>query len=158
MSRIVEHPIEPEPLTGGPAHHFFGYYEKSPWDASGRYILANEADFNDRMPKPADELRVGVIDTAGGHRFEPIGSTRAWCWQQGCMLQWLPPDYGPWVVYNRRSDERFVAMRQHIVTGERRGLAMPIYQLDPRGRYALSLNFARLVPHNTRGPIAPGRT
>jgi hypothetical protein len=145
MSRIVEYPIEPEPLTRGPAHHFFGYYEKSPWDASGRYILANEVDFNDRMPKPADELRVGVIDTAGGNRFEPIGSTRAWCWQQGCMLQWLPPDYGPWLIYNRRSDERFIATRQHIATGERRGLAMPIYQLDPRGRYALSLNFARLA-------------
>ena len=26
-------------LTQGPGHHFFGYYDKCPWDLSGRYLL-----------------------------------------------------------------------------------------------------------------------
>ena len=42
------------PVTQGPKHHFFGYYDKSPWNASGKYLLANEADFNDRAPAADD--------------------------------------------------------------------------------------------------------
>ena len=37
-------------VTHGPRHHFFGYYEKSPWSASGHLLLAHEAGFNDRPP------------------------------------------------------------------------------------------------------------
>ena len=32
-------------VTRGPRHHFFGYYDKCPWDASGRYMLAVETTF-----------------------------------------------------------------------------------------------------------------
>ena len=26
-------------VTKGPKHHFFGYYDKTPWDKTGRYLL-----------------------------------------------------------------------------------------------------------------------
>jgi len=34
-------------LTRGPRRHFFGYYDKCPWDSTGRYALALETDFAD---------------------------------------------------------------------------------------------------------------
>src|SRR5574337_1815194 len=73
------------PLTAGPLHHFFGYYEKSPWNASGRYVLAHEAGFNDRPPTATDRVGVGVVAVADGNRFERLSDTAAWNWQQGAM-------------------------------------------------------------------------
>ena len=77
------------PITKGPKHHFFGYYDKCPWDKTGRYLLANEIDFCDRQPKPGEELTVGMVDLKDGDRYIPLDKTTAWCWQQGTMLQWL---------------------------------------------------------------------
>jgi len=55
-------------LTQGPRHHFFGYYDKCPWDATGRYVLALEAAFSHRPPGPEDNATVGMIDLAEGER------------------------------------------------------------------------------------------
>src|SRR3954471_15368975 len=76
-------------VTKGPKHHFFGYYDKTPWDKAGRYLLANEIDFVLRQPKADEALTVGMVDLKDGERFIELGKTVAWCWQQGTMLQWL---------------------------------------------------------------------
>ena len=81
-------------LTRGPAHHFFGYYDKSPWDGTGRYVLGMEAGFMNRPPRADDAVAIGLIDTAEGNRWRPLAQTTAWCWQQGTMLQWLGSDPG----------------------------------------------------------------
>src|SRR5438105_12052453 len=77
-------------ITRGPKFHWFGYYDKLQFDPTGRFVLGMEVDFEHRSPKPDDEIRLGVIDLADNDRWTEIGSTRAWNWQQGCMLQWLP--------------------------------------------------------------------
>src|SRR3954454_1318591 len=70
-------------VTKGPRHHFFGYYDKTPWDVTGRYLLANEIDFVDRQSKPGEALTVGMVDLKDGDRYIELGKTVAWCWQQG---------------------------------------------------------------------------
>ena len=80
------------PVTRGTAHHFFGYYEKSPWNASGGLLAAHEVDFNDRPPGADDRARIGLVHLADGARFQPLAETRTWNWQQGSMLQWHPAD------------------------------------------------------------------
>src|SRR5947209_16678946 len=77
-------------ITRGPKFHWFGYYDKLQFDPTGRYVLGMEVDFEHRSPKPDDEIRLGVIDLEDDDRWTEIGATRAWNWQQGCMLQWLP--------------------------------------------------------------------
>jgi hypothetical protein len=130
-------------LSMPPRHHFFGYYEKCPWDESGRRLLAMESAFADRMPAANDRLAVGFIDTAQGKRFEPFDYTFAWCWQQGTMLQWLPgaPNH---VIYNQRAGNRFISVIRNLESGQTRTLPLPVYAVSPNGDYALSLNFARL--------------
>src|SRR3972149_4639961 len=81
-----------QPVTFGPKHHFFGYYEKSPWNASQSLLLAHEASFNDRAPNAEDRLAIGIIHTQDNNRFQPLAETAAWNWQQGAMLQWHPAD------------------------------------------------------------------
>jgi len=135
-------------VTDGPSSHFFGYYEKFPWNKSGEYMLALETVIYDSQPQPEDEAIVGVIDTRDG-RWSRISSTRAWNWQQGSMLQWYPEDYERLLIFNDRDKNFFIARVFDITTGrEVHRLSMPVYALDPKGRYALSLNFARL--HRTR--------
>ena len=41
----MERPVDS--LTRDPRRHFFGYYDKCPWDSTGRYALALETDFAD---------------------------------------------------------------------------------------------------------------
>ena len=87
---IIDNPRPITRSTAGPLHHFFGYYDKTPWDASGRYILALRVPFMDRRPSPQDLAVIGVLDTYKGNRWQPLADTVAWCWQQANMLQWLP--------------------------------------------------------------------
>lgn len=49
-------------LTCGPRHHFFGCYDKCPWDSTGRYALVLEADLTDRPPGPEDRAVAGMVD------------------------------------------------------------------------------------------------
>lgn len=137
-----------EPLTRGPRHHFFGYYEKSPWNASGTRILAHEAGFNDRPPRADDPVTVGVVrlDEAG-RRFEPLATAHAWNWQQGAMLQWHPADPERQFVHNDRRDGRHVGVVRDTDGREVRSYDAPIYAMAPDGRTAFSLNFARLQTH-----------
>jgi hypothetical protein len=77
-------------ITSGPKQHWFGYYDKLQFDPTGRYVLSMEVDFEHRSPQPDDVIKVGMIDLGDNNRWTELGASRAWCWQQGCMLQWLP--------------------------------------------------------------------
>lgn len=138
------HP-EVQAVTRGPKRHFFGYYEKCPWDAGGMRMLAHEVDFDERPPEPDDEAVVGIVRLDDNKRFEPIGETLAWNFQQGAMLQWVGPDATRFVLYNVRNEDRFASTIFDTRTGERHHLSRPVAAVSRDGRFALSLNFARLA-------------
>lgn len=141
-STLVRCPVKA--VSRGPKHHFFGYYDKTPWDASGRFLLALEVDFLDGLPGPNDVAVVGVIDLERGNLFAPIGETRAWNWQQGTMACWMPSAPDRLIIYNDREEDHFVSVLVDIKSGARRTLPMPIYTISPDSRFALTINFARL--------------
>lgn len=132
------------PLTSGPEHHFFGYYDKSPWNRSETLLLAHEVSFNDRPPGPSDRATIGIVHLNEGNQFEPVAKTPAWNWQQGAMLQWDPGAPEDRILYNDRRDGRFVGVRRSLRDGEERVYQRPFYALTPTGSHALSLNFSRL--------------
>lgn len=131
-------------VTSQPGHHFFGYYNVCPWDATGRYMVALETDFCNRPPGRNDVARIGLIDTHEDNSWKPLAETTVWSWQQGCMLQWLPSQPDRHIVYNDVRDGKLVAIIRDVFSGESRQLPRPIYAMSPDGRHALSLNFARL--------------
>jgi hypothetical protein len=135
------------PVTRGPQHHFFGYYDKSPWNASGRFLLAHEAGFNDRAPGSDDALGVGLVELGNGKRFERMADTHAWNWQQGALTQWHPADPESLFAYNDRRDSRFTGVVRHVEKGEVAAYERPLYALLADGRTGFSLNFARLATH-----------
>ena len=158
---MAEH-IEEAPVrqvTFGPKYHFFGYYDKFPWDTTGRYLLCLEVDFIGRTPEPDDVAKLCLIDLEDDGRLRVIGETRAWNWQQGCMARWLPPKDEREVIYNDCVDGRFVSVVVDIESGATRRLPFPIYDLSPDGSYAAAPNFSRIHDHRPgygyNGPADP---
>ena len=131
------------PITSGPKHHWFGYYDKLQFDPSGRYVLGMEVDFEHRSPTAEDVIRVGMIDLADGDRWIELGETRAWCWQQGCMLQWIPGSDRE-IIWNDREGGRFVCHVLDVHSGKKRTLGSPIYTVSPNGRTAIGADFRRI--------------
>lgn len=130
-------------ITRRPRFHWFGYYDKLQFDPTSRYALGMEVGFEHRSPRPDDTIRLGVIDTEDGDRWTEIGETRAWNWQQGCMLQWLPGSKDE-VIWNDQEDGQFVSHILNWRTGKKRTLPAPIYALSPDARWAVLPDFRRL--------------
>jgi len=130
-------------ITRGPKFHWFGYYDKLQFDPTGRYVLSMEVDFEHRSPTGDDMIRVGMIDLQDGDRWIELGTSRAWCWQQGCMLQWRPGSASE-VVWNDREGDHFVSYVLDVVTGKKRTLPHPIYALSPDGQWAVLPDFRRI--------------
>jgi DNA-binding protein VF530 len=151
---------ETRAITRGPKYHWFGYYDKLQFDPTGRYVLGMEVDFQHRSPRPEDLIKVGMVDLAEDDQWIELGETRAWCWQQGCMLQWRPGSDSE-VLWNDREDDRFVCRIFDIFTRETRTVPHAVYSVSPDGRYAIAPDFRRI--NNTRpgygyaGPEDPFR-
>ncbi len=130
-------------ITRGPKFHWFSYYDKLQFDPSCRYVLGMEVDFEHRSPRPDDVIKIGMVDLKNGDAWTQLGESRAWCWQQGCMLQWRPGSKDE-ILWNDRRDGRFVCHILNVHTGAKRTLPYPIYTVSPDGRTAVAPDFRRV--------------
>jgi hypothetical protein len=138
---------EARPITRGPRHHFFGYYGIPPWNASQRVYACLQSTFHERPPGAGDRATVGLVELATG-RFEPLTTTGAWNLQQGAMLHWLPDAPETHLIFNDLDPGEgcFRPVILDTASGRRRVVPAPvgIGAVDPRGRQALGLDYARL--------------
>ena len=128
--------------------YFFGYYDKSPWDVSGRYMLCMKAKDTWTDPDPMEEAEIILIDTENSNSVRKLASTRTWNVQQGCMAQWLGPDFSSKIIYNDLRGGKYCSVILDVKTGEERIIEAPVYSVSSDGKTALSLDFSRL--HNLR--------
>ena len=149
--------------------YFFGYYDKSPWDATGRYMLCMKAKDTWSDPDPMEEAEIILIDTKDKSGTRVLANTRTWNVQQGCMLQWLGPDYSSHIIYNDMQDEKYCSIILDVNSLKRRVLPIPVYTVSNDGKTALSLDFSRLhslrlgygyaaLPEKTKGVALPDET
>ncbi len=151
LSAILPRALDAAPSTGfpvrritrGPKHHWFGYYDKYQFDPTGRYVLGMEVDFEHRSPQGDDVIRIGMVDLADGDRWIELGSTTAWNWQQGCMLQWIPGSQTK-ILWNERENDQFVCRILDTQTREGRIVPHPIYSVSPDGKSAVTPDFRRI--------------
>lgn len=157
-----------------PGHeYFFGYYDKSPWDSTDRYMLCMRAKDTWSDVSPKDKADILLIDTrlppGGKGRAVKIAQTRAWNVQQSCMLQWLGPDFSSRIIYNDYRAGKYVAVIMELATGKERVVPAPVYTVSADGKTALTLDFSRLynlcpgygyynVPEKTTGIALPDAT
>ena len=128
--------------------YFFGYYDKSPWDATDRFMLCMRANNTWSDPTPKESADILMIDTFllenDENRVKKIASTSAWNVQQACMLQWLGPDFSSRIIYNDCREGQYVAVIREIDTGIERIIPAPVYTVSADGKTALTLDFSRL--------------
>lgn len=157
-----------------PQHeYFFGYYDKSPWDISDRYMLCMKANDTWSDVSPHEKADILLIDTfkpeTDGNRVKKIAETRAWNVQQACMLQWLGPDFSSRILYNDYRDGRYVSVILTLETMEEKVIPAAVYSVSSDGKFALTLDFSRLyelrpgygyynVPEKTKGVALPDST
>ena len=131
------------PITTSPGYHWFGYYDKLQFDITNRYVLAMKVEFEHRSPNKDDWIDIGLIDLENNDKWTKIGQTTAWCWQQGCMLQWRPSQENQ-IIWNGRQKDQFVSYIFDIKTGQKRTLPQAIYTLSSDGKTAIGTDFRRI--------------
>lgn len=148
--------------------YFFGYYDKSPWNITGRYMLCMRAVNTWSNPDPLDLADLLLIDIQDSNSIRVLATTHSWNVQQGCMAQWLGPNYDKEVLYNDMRDGKYCSVILNIETMHERVLPFPIYTVSADGKTALSLDFSRLhrlrkgygyaaVPENTANEDLPDK-
>lgn len=135
-------------LNDSKSEYFFGYYDKSPWDKTGRYMLCMRAKNTWSEPDPKGDAEILLFDGLDGNSFRVIAKTCTWNVQQGCMLQWLGPNFSSCILYNDMREGRYCSVIKNVMSGEERVLPMPVYTVSADGKTALTLDFSRL--HNLR--------
>ena len=151
-----------------PGEYFFGYYDKSPWDITGRYMLCMKAMDTWSEPDPLGEADILLIDTQDSS-YRKLATTHTWNVQQGCMAQWLGPSFDKEILYNDLRDGKYCSVILNIETGGERILPLPVYTVSADGKTALSLDFSRLhslrlgygyaeLPETTKGVALPDTT
>lgn len=153
--------------------YFFGYYDKSPWDITDRYMLCMRANDTWSDPSPKEKADILLIDTSRPEedkdRLKKIAETSSWNVQQGCMLQWLGPDFSSHIIYNDCRAGKYVSVILELATGSEKIIPAPIYTVSTDGKTALTLDFSRLynlrpgygyynVPEKTKGIALPDAT
>jgi len=121
---------------------FYGFHDKSPFSSDNKYLLANKINSPFRKPNSTDTLEIGIFHGEKHKEYKPIAKTRAFNWQQGCMLQWIGNSSN--LIFNDiesncNISRIFDSNGQHV-----KDLDYPISAVDPTGNYALSYSFARL--------------
>jgi glycosyltransferase involved in cell wall biosynthesis len=150
--------------------YFYGYYDKSPWDATDRYMICIKVIRAYKSVAPKEPGVVGVIDTHDGNKFIKISTTHSWNVQQGCMAQWMGPDFNTRIIYNDFRNGSYCSVIYNWVDRcEEIVLPMPVYDVARDGSFALSLDFSRLhrmrpgygysnLPDITKGELCPDKT
>jgi hypothetical protein len=129
--------------TPDDGHYFFGYYDKSPLNKSNEKLLACKSLFIDRLPTKNDTLEIGYFNWKKSNEFISIVTTKAWNWQQGCMLQWLGSEYDKKIIYNDRRENQYVTIILDIETKQEEILPMAYYTASNNGDFVLCIDNER---------------
>lgn len=135
---------EPYAITSAPGEHFLAnYFGINAWSPDGRYVSILETDVNGRLPEQTDTAVLALVDLKDNNRLIPISRTVCWNFQEATMFHWLPMEDGL-CVFNDCRDGKFVAVVLNWKTGEERIIPRPVSAVDRSGKWAVSINYARL--------------
>jgi len=120
---------------------FYGFHDKCPWSLDNKMLLAHHFNIPYRKTMPDDEIEVGYFAGPEFLDYKLVGTTRAWSWQNGAMLQWVGPSFD--IIYNDYDGKELIAKIVDIKGKGLKILPRPIGAVSLSGQKALSFNFKR---------------
>lgn len=146
--------------------YLFGYYDKCPWDETGRYLLALRVKSATAAADSTEPAEIIAIDLKNNNEIKKIARTHAWNVQQGCMAQWIDKEN---ILFNDFRDGKYCAVIKNLRTKNERILGKPVYTLSSDKKTALTLDFSRLhrlrpgygyanIPEETAKELCPDKT
>ena len=136
---------KPRAITSGPKDHLFAsYYAINAWSADGRYATVLETDVKGRLPTEKDVAVLGVVDAQDNNRFLPLTDTRCWNFQEATMAHWLGTAPQTHFIFNDLVDGKFVSVIFDMTNKTRRIVPYPVSAVSADGKWAVSINYARL--------------
>ena len=124
-------------------NYFFGYYDKLQLSRDNSKFLALKVNFINRVPDKNDTAIIGYFDLQKDNRFIEVSTTRAFNWQQGCMLQWLGEDFNSCIIFNDYLDGKLVSVEINLESNTKKIYHKPIYSMHQTGNLAISIDFER---------------
>lgn len=117
-------------------HVFFGYYDISPFNAESEEIIYNN------LIKNENKLHL-MLSSLSSNEEREIAETRAWNWQQGCRLRWMPNNSRE-VIFNDFNGKEYFSRIVNVDSKVERTINAPLYDITHDGHYGLSIDFERL--------------
>ncbi|MCF8234559.1 MAG: hypothetical protein K9G67_06385 [Bacteroidales bacterium] len=121
---------------------FFGYYDRSPLNAIGKYLLFHATEHSTlKPPDPEKEIEIVLSDFESGE-ISSAFTTKAYNWQQGSRAMWLDNERFIFNDYDTNNDV-YISKIGNAVAGKIvKPVGFPVY--DCHRNKAVSLNFDRL--------------
>jgi len=122
---------------------FFGYYDKSPINPDNKNLLIFHANNHNSKKKPSPISKTSIIlFDLNNFKYQEIGYTNAWNWQQGARLHWLNAKC---LIYNffDDSNKSYKASIYNIDNGKSYIIPYPV-QDSYKDEYIISIDFSAL--------------
>lgn len=132
-----------EQISRGEEEHLFGYYDKCPWNKDENKMIYLQVKDVYKNVASNQEVKI-ILKDLNTNEENIISTTRASNVQQGCMLQWLGPDFNSKILYNDFIDNELKTVIFDIYTKEKKIIDYPVYTVDKSGKWGLTLDFYRL--------------
>lgn len=122
---------------------FFGYYDKSPLNISGDYLICHSSrQKTTTLPTPDNPIEILLIDFSNKKILKRFSSF-AYNWQQGSRAQWLDSDnfiFNDYDVKKKKYISKIINVKKCVIE---KIIDFPIY--DTYKNFGISLNFNRLA-------------
>lgn len=130
-------------VSSNESEHNFGYYDKSPWSKDQKYMiyLAPKNAYHNFVSKETTPI---ILYDCQLKTEQIIAKTHVWNSQQGCMLQWLGPDFSSKILFNDFRDGKYCSVIYSLKDKSEKILKKPVYTVSSDGKTAITLDFSRL--------------
>lgn len=140
------------PKLRGCFHRFFN---TSPISPSGRYLVVTRLLDESRLPAPDEEAEIVLVDLVTG-QSRVLTKTKGFDSQLGAQAQWGATDNE--LYFNDVNAEQWKAfgVRMDPLSGKRRNLDGPVFEVSRDGRYAASICLLRgAITQRGYGVVVP---
>jgi hypothetical protein len=130
--------------TPGSHQHYFGFHDVSPWSMDNEVLALLRVQRCLRLrPTAADAAEVCLWRPSLGDP-QPIGTTRAFNWQQGARVQWMP-EAKSILLFNDLEDGKPVSRLVDTRGQTQTKTVSAVYSIHPSGHYGLAPDWHRLA-------------